>query len=57
MRQSPEIVKRWVNEVQEAANSDNIMVQVCVVIYPFPLAYLLVRVRFLIVGLNKSCRF
>lgn len=27
VRQSPEIVKRWVNEVQEAANSDNIMVQ------------------------------
>jgi len=27
MRQSPEVVKRWVNEVQEAVNSDNIMVQ------------------------------
>ncbi|CAF4479529.1 unnamed protein product [Rotaria socialis] len=27
MRQSPEVVKRWVNEVQEAVNNDNIMVQ------------------------------
>ena len=27
-RQSPEVVKRWVNEAQEAVNSDNIMVQV-----------------------------
>lgn len=27
MRQCPEVVKRWVNEVQEAVNNDNIMVQ------------------------------
>ena len=27
MRQSPEVVKRWVNEVQEAVNHENIMVQ------------------------------
>ncbi|CAF0898652.1 unnamed protein product [Didymodactylos carnosus] len=27
MRQGPEVVKRWVNEVQEAVNHDNIMVQ------------------------------
>ena len=27
MRQGPEVVKRWVNEVQEAVNNDNIMVQ------------------------------
>ncbi|XP_064487269.1 coatomer subunit gamma-2-like isoform X2 [Ornithodoros turicata] len=27
MRISPEVVKRWVNEAQEAVNSDNIMVQ------------------------------
>ena len=27
MRQSPEIVKRWVNEVQEAINHENIMIQ------------------------------
>lgn len=26
-RQSPDVVKRWVNEAQEAVNSDNIMVQ------------------------------
>jgi len=26
-RQSPEVVKRWVNEAQEAVNSDNVMVQ------------------------------
>ena len=29
---SGEVVKRWMNEAQEAANSDNIMVQVCPVI-------------------------
>lgn len=28
MKQGPEVVKRWVNEVQEAVNSDNVMVQV-----------------------------
>ncbi len=28
MKRSPEVVKRWVNEVQEAVNSDNNMVQV-----------------------------
>ncbi|CAF0951751.1 unnamed protein product [Adineta steineri] len=27
MRHGPEVVKRWVNEVQEAVNNDNIMVQ------------------------------
>lgn len=27
MRQGPEVVKRWVNEVQETVNSDNVMVQ------------------------------
>jgi len=27
MRQGPEVVKRWVNEVQEAVNNENIMVQ------------------------------
>lgn len=27
MRVSPEVVKRWVNEAQEAVNSDNVMVQ------------------------------
>ncbi|GFY78140.1 coatomer subunit gamma-2 [Trichonephila inaurata madagascariensis] len=27
MKESPEVVKRWVNEAQEAANSDNVMVQ------------------------------
>ncbi len=27
MRQGPEVVKRWVNEIQEAVNNDNIMVQ------------------------------
>lgn len=27
MRQGPEVVKRWVNEVQEAVNHENIMVQ------------------------------
>ncbi|CAF2876038.1 unnamed protein product [Rotaria sp. Silwood2] len=27
MRQGPAVVKRWVNEVQEAVNNDNIMVQ------------------------------
>ena len=27
LKQSPDVVKRWVNEVQEAASSDNIMVQ------------------------------
>lgn len=28
MKQGPEVVKRWVNEVQETVNSDNVMVQV-----------------------------
>ena len=27
MKQGPEVVKRWVNEVQETVNSDNVMVQ------------------------------
>jgi len=27
MKQGPEVVKRWVNEVSEAVNSDNVMVQ------------------------------
>lgn len=27
MKQSPDVVRRWVNEVQEATNADNIMVQ------------------------------
>ncbi len=27
MRQGPEVVKRWVNEVQEAVNNENMMVQ------------------------------
>ncbi|KAJ8047390.1 Coatomer subunit gamma-2 [Holothuria leucospilota] len=27
MKQNPDVVRRWVNEVQEAASSDNIMVQ------------------------------
>ena len=27
-KQNSDVVKRWVNEAQEAANSDNIMVQV-----------------------------
>jgi coatomer protein complex subunit gamma len=27
MRQDPEVVRRWVNEVQEAVNNDNIMLQ------------------------------
>ncbi len=27
-RLQPDLVKRWINEVQEAANSDSIMVQV-----------------------------
>ncbi|XP_054751910.2 coatomer subunit gamma-2-like [Lytechinus pictus] len=27
LKQSPDVVKRWVNEVQEAASNDNIMVQ------------------------------
>lgn len=26
---SQEVIKRWVNEAQEAVSSDNIMVQVC----------------------------
>ena len=26
-KQNPEVVKRWVNEAQEAASSDNVMVQ------------------------------
>ena len=25
MKQGPEVVKRWVNEVQEAVNSDNVI--------------------------------
>ena len=28
-RQNPDVVKRWVNEAQEAVSSDNVMVQVC----------------------------
>ena len=28
-KQNNDVVKRWVNEAQEAVNSDNIMVQVC----------------------------
>ena len=28
MKQGPEVVKRWVNEVTETVNSDNVMVQV-----------------------------
>ena len=28
IKQAPDVVKRWVNEVQETVNSDNIMVQV-----------------------------
>lgn len=27
MKSSPEVVKRWVNEAQEAVNGDNMMVQ------------------------------
>ena len=27
MRQSPEVVKRWLNEVQEAVNDENIIIQ------------------------------
>jgi coatomer protein complex subunit gamma len=27
MKRSPDVVRRWVNEVQEAVNSDNHMVQ------------------------------
>lgn len=30
VKMSYDVVKRWVNEAQEAASSDNIMVQVCV---------------------------
>lgn len=29
MKISYDVVKRWINEAQEAASSDNIMVQVC----------------------------
>jgi len=28
MKQGPDVVKRWLNEVQNAASSDNVMVQV-----------------------------
>lgn len=30
MQTSPDVVKRWVNEAQEAVNSDNMMVQVSI---------------------------
>lgn len=30
MKTSPDVVKRWVNEAQEAVNSDNMMVQVSI---------------------------
>lgn len=29
MKISYDVVKRWINEAQEAASSDNVMVQVC----------------------------
>ena len=33
MRQGPEVVKRWVNEVQEAVNNENIMLLVFYIKY------------------------
>ena len=35
---SPDVVKRWVNEAQEAVNSDSVMVRLsCTYIYIFKL--------------------
>lgn len=34
MKINYDVVKRWINEAQEAASGDNVMVQVCIPLTP-----------------------